>query len=77
MDLDAWREDVPRIARGLAGRMKKGHWDTTTANAWGTIAMDKFSRKYEASPVTGNVIRVSGTETGKRSHGVIIQKAGR
>ncbi len=53
MDFDTWREDVPRIARGLAGRMKRGHWDTTTANAWGTIAMDKFSRKYEAVPVSG------------------------
>ncbi|MBP1749592.1 MAG: alpha-2-macroglobulin domain protein 2, partial [Deltaproteobacteria bacterium] len=53
MELEAWREDVPRIARGLAGRMKRGHWDTTTANAWGTIAMDTFSRKYEATPVSG------------------------
>ncbi|MHB8111285.1 MAG: alpha-2-macroglobulin family protein [Syntrophorhabdaceae bacterium] len=53
MDLEGWREDVPRIVRGLVGRMKKGHWDTTTANAWGTVAIDKFSRKYEATPVTG------------------------
>jgi len=53
MELEAWREDVPRIARGFAGRMKRGHWDTTTANAWGTIAMDRFSRKYEATPVSG------------------------
>lgn len=53
VDFDAWREDVPRIARGLAGRMRRGHWDTTTANAWGTLAMDKFSRKFEAVPVSG------------------------
>lgn len=53
MDLEGWRDDVPRIVRGLAGRMKKGHWDTTTANAWGTIALDKFSRKYENVSVSG------------------------
>ena len=53
MEFDKWREDVPRIVRGLAGRMKKGHWDTTTANAWGVLAMEKFSRKYESIPVSG------------------------
>ncbi|PKL41507.1 MAG: hypothetical protein CVV42_21245, partial [Candidatus Riflebacteria bacterium HGW-Riflebacteria-2] len=53
MEFDAWREDVPRIARGLISRMKKGRWDTTTANAWGVLALEKFSRKYESTPVKG------------------------
>ncbi len=53
MEFDRWQEDVPRIARGLVGRMKKGRWDTTTANAWGVLAMEKFSGKFEAAPVTG------------------------
>ncbi len=53
MGFDKWQEDVPRIVRGLVGRMKKGRWDTTTANAWGVLAMEKFSKKFEAVPVAG------------------------
>lgn len=53
MDMGAWGEDVPRIARGLISRMKRGRWDTTTANAWGVLALQKFSRKYESAVVKG------------------------
>ncbi|MFH0786829.1 MAG: MG2 domain-containing protein [Pseudomonadota bacterium] len=53
LQLDGWQGDNPRIARGLLGRMKKGHWDTTIANAWGMLAMKKFSGRYESVPVAG------------------------
>jgi alpha-2-macroglobulin len=49
----AWREDVPRIARGALGRRHRGHWNTTTANAWGVLALEKFSAKFETAPVAG------------------------
>jgi uncharacterized protein YfaS (alpha-2-macroglobulin family) len=35
------------------GRQHRGHWDTTPANAWGTLAMEKFSAAFESVPVTG------------------------
>lgn len=53
MDMDKWRPDVPRLVRGTLGRMQHGHWNTTVANAWGVVAMKKFSRLYESQPVTG------------------------
>ncbi len=53
MEIGTWGEDVPRIARGLVQRMKRGRWDTTTANAWGVLALQKFSRKYESAVVKG------------------------
>jgi len=53
LQLKGWQEDNPRMARGLLGRMKQGHWDTTIANAWGSLAMKKFSGQYESVPVTG------------------------
>jgi uncharacterized protein YfaS (alpha-2-macroglobulin family) len=53
IDLPGWEQESPLIMRGVVGRMKKGHWDTTTANAWGVLAAGKFSAKYEATPVTG------------------------
>jgi len=48
-----WKEDVPRLVRGALGRQRRGHWDTTIANAWGVLAMEKFSRAFENVPVSG------------------------
>ncbi len=48
-----WRQDLPRLARGALGRQRRGHWDTTVANAWGVLAIEKFSKAFEGTPVTG------------------------
>jgi uncharacterized protein YfaS (alpha-2-macroglobulin family) len=42
-----------RLARGTLGRQQKGRWRTTLANAWGVLALEKFSNRFEAQPVTG------------------------
>jgi uncharacterized protein YfaS (alpha-2-macroglobulin family) len=52
-DVPAWKDDMPRLARGSLGRMDHGHWNTTVANAWGVVALDKFSARFESAPVTG------------------------
>jgi alpha-2-macroglobulin len=54
LDDPAWKPDAGRLARGALGRQQHGHWDTTTANAWGTVALKRFSETYEREPVTGN-----------------------
>jgi uncharacterized protein YfaS (alpha-2-macroglobulin family) len=48
-----WREDIPRLVRGALGRQQSGHWNTTVANAWGVLAMEKFSAAFESTPVVG------------------------
>ncbi|CAN7653950.1 alpha-2-macroglobulin family protein [Duganella sp. LjRoot269] len=53
LDNPAWQEDMGRLARGALERQRKGRWGTTVANAWGTLAIDKFSRKFENEKVTG------------------------
>ena len=53
LDADQWREDMPRLTRGALGRQSRGHWNTTVANAWGVLAMEKFSAKFESEAVTG------------------------
>ena len=53
LDNPAWQADMGRLARGTLGRQRKGHWDTTVANAWGVLALDKFSRQFESVEVTG------------------------
>jgi uncharacterized protein YfaS (alpha-2-macroglobulin family) len=52
-DNPAWKDDMPRMVRGSLGRMDHGHWNTTVANAWGVVALDKFSARFETTPVTG------------------------
>ncbi len=55
MDDDKWREDLARLVRGSLGRQQHGRWNTTVANAWGVLAMERFSAKFESEPVTGSV----------------------
>ena len=50
----SWREDVPRLVRGSLGRQQLGHWNTTVANAWGVLALEKFSAAFESTPVSGH-----------------------
>ena len=50
---DEWKEDLPRLVRGLLGRQRFGHWDVTPANAWGVLAVEKFANQFEAQPVAG------------------------
>jgi uncharacterized protein YfaS (alpha-2-macroglobulin family) len=53
LDQERWREDLPRMARGAIGRQQYGRWNTTVANAWGVLAMEKFSAGFESEPVSG------------------------
>ena len=53
MDDPAWKDDMPRLASSFIGRQKSGAWTTTTANLWGALALERFSRTYESTPVTG------------------------
>jgi alpha-2-macroglobulin len=54
--LEGWEPDIAKLVRGALGRQKAGRWDLTTANAWGVLAMEKFSQRYEPEPVTGDTI---------------------
>jgi len=51
---EQWREDMPRLVQGALARQKRGRWDLTLANAWGVLAMEKFSKAFESVPVTGS-----------------------
>ena len=53
LEHDLWREDLPRLMVGAIGRMKKGRWDLTTANAWGVLAAEKFAARFEHVQVSG------------------------
>lgn len=57
-----WKEDVPRLVRGTLGRQQGGHWSTTVANAWGVLALEKFSAAFERDDVTGSTVAQLGAQ---------------
>jgi alpha-2-macroglobulin len=48
-----WQDESAKMMVGVAMRQRRGHWDTTTANAWGTIAARKFNAAYPAEAIAG------------------------
>jgi uncharacterized protein YfaS (alpha-2-macroglobulin family) len=48
-----WAADAPKMMVGMAARQRRGHWDTTLANAWGVLVTRRFSAAYPASAITG------------------------
>lgn len=60
LDDPDWRDELPRLVVGHLGRQKRGAWLTTTANLWGSLALDKFSAKFESVKVAGRTQASTG-----------------
>ncbi len=54
LDNERWFDDIGRLVRGTLGRQHQGRWNTTVANAWGVLAIKKYSAQFESTPVTGS-----------------------
>jgi len=52
-DVPAWKPDMAALAEGVLARQDRGRWDTTTANAWGLLAMQGYARRFEARAPQG------------------------
>jgi len=48
-----WHDETPRVMQGSMRLQSHGAWSTTVANAWGTLAVQKFAHTFESVPVTG------------------------
>ncbi|WP_271300917.1 alpha-2-macroglobulin family protein [Sphingomonas sp. CV7422] len=48
-----WQDEAAKMMVGVALRQARGHWDTTTANAWGAMAVRKFAGLYPAQAIAG------------------------
>ena len=53
VDSPAWKDEMPRLVGGLLALQRNGAWQTTTANVWGSLAIQRFSQVFESTPVTG------------------------
>jgi alpha-2-macroglobulin len=62
-----WQADAPRMMIGAALRQSRGHWDTTPANAWGTIATRRFATAYATGTPTGTTRMTLGAATASRA----------
>lgn len=67
-ELPGWKDDAPQLATGLLGRQVRGAWGTTTANAWGMLAVTRFAQVFEKTPVAGST-RVSVTNAADATRG--------
>ena len=63
MEDATWRDELPLLVTGLVGRQQQGHWGTTTANVWGSIALADFARAREAAPVSGTSTMRMGAQS--------------
>ena len=57
-----WQDEAARMMVGAAMRQSRGHWDTTTANAWGAVAARKFASLYPATAITGTTTASLGAQ---------------
>jgi hypothetical protein len=62
LDEPGWREDIGRLVRGALSRQKTGIWGTTVANAWGVVALNRFSEAFEKVPAAGRVLARVGEQ---------------
>ncbi|HVM95914.1 MAG TPA: alpha-2-macroglobulin family protein, partial [Candidatus Acidoferrales bacterium] len=53
LENDKWHDELPRIVEGVLQRQKNGHWQSTPANAWGSISVRRFAARFEAQQVAG------------------------
>ena len=60
LDDPAWKDELPRLVVGSLARQKRGAWLTTTANLWGSLALDKFSAKFESVRIAGRTLAQAG-----------------
>lgn len=49
----SWTDEAPRMARGVQARQKRGVWDSTMANAVGTLNLNRFAIIFEKEKVLG------------------------
>src|SRR3989338_2308209 len=48
-----WASDAAKLVNGFIGRQVRGAWSTTVANAWGVLALKRFSKNFEKESVGG------------------------
>jgi uncharacterized protein YfaS (alpha-2-macroglobulin family) len=69
-----WQDDAPKMMVGIGARQMRGHWDTTTANAWGTLLARRFASIYPSEAIAGITTASLGTSTVRRSWPLVAEQ---
>lgn len=56
-----WQSDLPKLLSGALAKQQQGHWDLTTANAWGALALGKLGKLAQA-PAGSTLISLAGQQ---------------
>ena len=62
LDLPDWRDDIPKLVSGILARQSRGHWNTTTANAWGVLTLERHAQLFEKVRPAGSSLAKLGQE---------------
>ena len=62
LDQPEWQDDLPRLMQGAMERQVRGHWLTTTANAWARTSIERFASKFEKHSVSGKTTAQLGKQ---------------
>ena len=62
-----WQDEAARMMVGVGSRQSRGHWDTTTANAWGAVAVRRFAGLYPAQAIAGTTMLQLGATSVSRA----------
>lgn len=62
MELPVWQDRVPQLLAGALARQQGNRWNTTTANAWGSLALERYGRLFEAAKPSGKSYAVLGQD---------------
>lgn len=62
LEHNAWHDELPKLVTGALGRQQRGAWSTTVANAWGTLAVERFAKTFEAEPIDDATTASLGSE---------------
>jgi len=57
-----WKYRLPKLVTGSLARQHNGRWNTTTANAWGVLALQRYQQQFEAVKPTGKSYAVLGKD---------------
>ena len=62
LDEPAWKAELPRLLQGHISRQQLGAWQTTVANLWSVLALEKFSARFESVKPTGRSVAQLGAQ---------------
>lgn len=70
-----WEADAGKLMVGVAQRQRRGHWDTTPANAWGAVVVRRFAGLYPASAIAGTTRAALGSSNAVQTWPIVADAA--